>query len=180
MIVHACPDQSRRSVRRRSLVARHVNDAMAVHRRRAVELVDGHLQDAPRSRAIRQGRLDEDVVAEPTELAGRRQRVAARGQLCALRLARWRGRRTSAATVSPSSRCRLRPPRCRCLAASAFRLIVQLLILSSACRQKSAANSSVIAASLTYVNALLRPSAAFTDVGLCALLVQVAAFLREV
>ena len=52
VIVHTCPDQSRRSVRRRSLVARHVNDAMAVHRRRAVELVDGHLQDAPRSLAV--------------------------------------------------------------------------------------------------------------------------------
>ena len=54
-------DRSRRSVRRRSLVARHVNDAMAVHHRRAVELVDGHLQDAPRSLAVRPGHLDEDV-----------------------------------------------------------------------------------------------------------------------
>ena len=67
--------QSRRSVRRQSFVARHVNDAKAVHRRRAVELVDGHLQDVPRSLAIRPGHLDEDVVAEPTELAGRRQPV---------------------------------------------------------------------------------------------------------
>ena len=54
---------------------------MAVHHRRAVELVDGHLQGAPRSLAVRPGHLDEDVVAEPTELAGRRHPVAARGQL---------------------------------------------------------------------------------------------------
>ena len=73
--------KSRRSVRRRSLVARYVNDAMAVPRRRAVELVDGHLQDGPRSLAVRPGHLDEDVVAEPSEPVARRQPVAVRGQL---------------------------------------------------------------------------------------------------